>query len=105
MNSAFDQLRIQFSDYKAMLIFLAFYSAFLHFFFNFVLMRSKLFKERVKTAKISPERWVRVFPDNGAGYRLYDPLREVELGRILFDPDNNWIYDGDVLNVYEQEDI
>ena len=75
-----------------MLIFLAFYSNFYILFFNFVLMRSKLFKQRPKTAKTSAERWVRVFPDNGAGYRL-------------FDPDDHWIYDGELLTVDEQEDI
>jgi hypothetical protein len=48
---------------------------------------------------------VRILPDNGEGYRLYDPLGEIELGHILFDLANNWIYDGEALNVDEQEDI
>jgi hypothetical protein len=68
-------------------------------------MRSKLFKEKPKTAKISTGRWVRVLPDAGDGYHLYDALVEAYLGRILFDSDNNWIYDGAVLSVKEQEDL
>jgi hypothetical protein len=68
-------------------------------------MRSKLFEERPKTAKISGERWVRVMPDNGDGYHLYDVLAEVAIGRILFDVADNWIYDGHSLSVEEQEDV
>ena len=68
-------------------------------------MRSKLFEEKPKTAKISEEKWVRVMPDKGDGYQLYDVLKEVAIGRILFDADDNWIYDGNVLTVDEQEDV
>jgi len=68
-------------------------------------MRSKLFEEKPKTAKISNERWVRVMPDKGDGYLLYDVLREIPIGRILFDADDNWIYDGNVLTIDEQEDV
>ncbi|MBD1385838.1 hypothetical protein IDJ75_11155 [Mucilaginibacter rigui] len=68
-------------------------------------MRSKLFKEQPKTAQISTERWVRILPDTGEGYRLFDAMQERYIGRILFDADDNWIYDGTVLNVYEQEEI
>lgn len=68
-------------------------------------MRSKLFKDRPETTRTGSERWVRIFPDLGDGHRLYDPMEEKELGRILFDKDNNWIYDGQMLNVYEQEDL
>ena len=68
-------------------------------------MRSKLFSERPKTAQTGSERWVRIFPDTGKGYRLYDPLNDSELGHILVDAAENWIYDGNALNVYEQEDI
>lgn len=35
---------------------------------------------------------------------LYDILQEIAIGRILFDANDNWIYDGDVLTVDEQED-
>jgi hypothetical protein len=52
-------------------------------------MRSKLFKEKPKTAKTSAERWVRVLPDNGDGYQLYDALEERFIGRILFDTADN----------------
>jgi hypothetical protein len=51
------------------------------------------------------ERWVRILPDEGEGYQLYDPLAERPIGRLLFDADDNWIYDGGVLAVDEQEDI
>lgn len=68
-------------------------------------MRSKLFDDVPKTTKVSEGQWVRIYPDEGHGYRLFDPLREVELGRILFDSDDNWVYDGQALDVYEQEDI
>jgi len=67
-------------------------------------MRSKLFREKPATAKIRGERWVRILPDNGEGYLLYDILREIFIGRILFDADDNWIYDGELLTVKEQED-
>jgi hypothetical protein len=68
-------------------------------------MRSKLFEEKPKTAKTSAERWVRVLPDNGDGYQLYDALEGRFIGRILFDSEDNWIYDGEVLNVEEQEEV
>jgi hypothetical protein len=68
-------------------------------------MRSKLFEERPKTAKTSDERWVRIMPDTGDGYHLYDVSQEVFIGRILFDPDDYWIYDGDLLTVAEQDDV
>lgn len=44
-------------------------------------------------------------PDKGDGYQLYDVLREIAIGRILFDAHDNWIYDGNVLTVDEQEDV
>ena len=68
-------------------------------------MKSKLFSESVKTEQLANEKWVRIFPDTGSGYRLYDPLNDSELGRILVDSDENWIYDGDQLSITEQEDI
>ena len=68
-------------------------------------MRSKLFEEKPKTAKISEEKWVRIMPDKGYGYQLYDVLREIAIGRILFDADDNWIYVGNFLTVNEQEDV
>lgn len=68
-------------------------------------MRNKIYPEVPKTVKARSERWVRIFPDSGEGYRLYDPLNELELGRILFDAKDNWIYDGEKLSVDEQEEI
>jgi len=75
------------------------------FFSTFVSMKSKLFGEKTVTAKTSTERWVRIFPDQGDGYQLYDALQERNIGRILFDADGNWIYDGTALNIDEQEYI
>jgi hypothetical protein len=68
-------------------------------------MRSKLFKDIPETTRTGSGRWVRIFPDLGECYRLYDPLEELELGRLLFDADEHWIYDGRVLSVEEQEDV
>lgn len=68
-------------------------------------MRSKLFEERPKTAKISTGRWVRILPDKTDSYSLFDALAESFIGRILFDRDDNWIYDGNVLSISEQEEI
>lgn len=68
-------------------------------------MRSKLFRERPEKIKTDKDRWVRIVPVEDDAYHLYDLLQEVYLGRILFDRENNWVYDGGVLNVYEQEDI
>jgi hypothetical protein len=68
-------------------------------------MRSKLFTERPKTVQTGKGRWVRILPEDGQAYRLYDPLNELELGRILFDAADYWIYDGEVLDIDEQEDM
>lgn len=68
-------------------------------------MRSKLFEEKPKTAKTSAARWVRILPDNSEGYHLYDALAERFIGRILFDAEDNWIYDGQVLSIEEQEEV
>jgi len=68
-------------------------------------MKSKLFEEKPETARTSAERWVRIFPDLGDGYELYDALQERYIGRILFDTAANWIYDGNVLALDEQEEI
>jgi len=68
-------------------------------------MKSKLFEDKPETAKTSAERWVRIFPDQGEGYQLHDALQEQNIGRILFDADANWIYDGTALNIEEQEEV
>jgi hypothetical protein len=46
-----------------------------------------------------------VLPDNGDGYQLYDALKGRCIGRILFDAKDNWIYDGEVLDIEEQEEV
>lgn len=78
---------------------------FYNFFFTFVFMKSKLFSEKPERTQISTERWVRILPDKGAGYQLHDALEERFIGRILFDADGFWIYDGAILTVDEQEDV
>ncbi|TSJ36437.1 hypothetical protein FO440_23335 [Mucilaginibacter corticis] len=67
-------------------------------------MRKKLFDDLPKSLKLSSATWLHIFPDGGEGYRLFDPLEEKEMGRILFDQAGNWVYDGELLNVYEQEE-
>src|SRR5438045_3077057 len=78
-------ISFQIWDYKVMLIFLAFSFTFLHFFSTFVFMRKKLFDDLPKSLKLSGGIWLRIFPDSGEGYRLYDPLEGREMGRVLFD--------------------
>jgi hypothetical protein len=68
-------------------------------------MRSKLFKERPKRLRISAEKWLQVLPDAGDGYALFDVVSGAAIGRILVDEADNWIYDGSVLNVDEQEEV
>jgi len=68
-------------------------------------MRNKLFDDLPKSVKTSTGKWVHIFPDTGAGYDLYDPIGEKAFGRILFDDQDNWIYDGEVLSVEEQEEL
>ena len=51
------------------------------------------------------ERWVQIVPEKNYSYRLYDPVAKRELGQMLFDRRDNWIYDGSVLTTEEQEDI
>jgi hypothetical protein len=48
---------------------------------------------------------VRLVPDHAGNYGLYDAMRKMHMGRILFDKEDNWIYDGPVLSVAEQEDL
>lgn len=38
-------------------------------------------------------------------YQLYKAYEAEYLGRILFDPEGYWIYDGDLLTVDEQEQL
>jgi hypothetical protein len=67
-------------------------------------MRKKLFDNLPKSLKLSSGTWLHIFPDDGEGYRLFDSLEGREMGRILFDRGDNWIYDGDLLAVDEQEE-
>jgi len=68
-------------------------------------MRNKIYPDIPKTIKTDTRKWVRIFTDEGDGYRLYDPLDEIELGRILFDAADHWVYDGELLTIDEQEEV
>lgn len=59
-----------------------------------------------------PDEIIRVLPDTaypitGQCYQLYTSFEETpdDLGRILFDEQGFWIYDGDILSVTEQEQV
>lgn len=67
-------------------------------------MRNKIYDDLPKSVKIRTGKWLYIFPDTGDGYRLYDPLAEKKMGRILFDEKDNWVYDGEALSVDEQEE-
>lgn len=68
-------------------------------------MKSKLFQESPKTVQTGAGRWVRIFPDEGEGYVLYDLVHGYAIGRILVDELDHWIYDGMVLQLEEQEEV
>jgi putative acetyltransferase len=73
-------------------------------------MMSKIFLEKPETTRLNGEKWIRVVPGTNGEYQLYDALsegerEEVYLGRILFDLNGDWIYDGELLNVNEQEEL
>jgi hypothetical protein len=62
--------------------------------------------------KDGPDEIIRVVPDlvlNGTGlcYQLYTSFEEnpENLGRILFDAQGYWIYDGIELSITEQEQV
>jgi hypothetical protein len=48
---------------------------------------------------------VRLLPDHAGNYALYGRDAGMPIGRILFDEEDNWIYDGMVLSLMEQEDL
>ncbi|UOE51091.1 hypothetical protein MTO98_08390 [Mucilaginibacter sp. SMC90] len=59
-----------------------------------------------------PDEVIRVVPDllynnTGQCYQLYTAFEEDpdDLGRILFDENGFWIYDGNLLSVTEQEQL
>jgi hypothetical protein len=60
--------------------------------------------------KQGPDEVVRVIPDMECAdaalvYNLYTAFEAGFLGRILFDNEGYWIYDGDELTVDEQEQL
>lgn len=62
-------------------------------------MRKKLFDNLSKSLKLSNGTWLRISLDEKEGYRLFDPLKGREMGRILLDVDGHWVYDGELLSV------
>jgi hypothetical protein len=60
--------------------------------------------------KIGPDEVVSVIPDTACRdaalvYDLYIAYENAYLGRILFDDQGYWIYDGEELTVAEQEQL
>jgi len=68
-------------------------------------MKSQLFHEKPKTVQTSAKRWVRILPDVGEGYALHDLIEGEFLGRILVDDRDFWIYDGNALDLEEQDEV
>ena len=60
--------------------------------------------------KNGPDEVISVIPDiqsidAASVYNLYTAFEEDYLGRILFDEQGYWIYDGEQLTVIEQEQV
>jgi hypothetical protein len=68
-------------------------------------MRSKLFAEKPKVLKIASGRWVKICPAGKDVYVLYDGLDGDAIGKLLFDNNDCWIYDGHLLTIAEQEEV
>jgi hypothetical protein len=68
-------------------------------------MKNKLYDDLPKTVKLSSGKWLYILPNKGEGYGLYDPIDEKTAGRILMNDADQWVYDGDILDVYEQEEV
>jgi GNAT superfamily N-acetyltransferase len=65
--------------------------------------------EKPEMVHLNGEKWIRIVPGDAGKYHLYNALAEdrnsLYLGRILFDPQMNWIYDGEQLRIPEQEEL
>jgi hypothetical protein len=68
-------------------------------------MKNKLFDDLPKTVKLSTGKWLHILPNKGEGYWLYDPINEKDMARILMNDADQWIYDGEQLDVYEAEEV
>ncbi|MGN8070392.1 hypothetical protein [Mucilaginibacter sp. SG564] len=75
---------------------------------SYLTREAKAFVKRIN----GPDEIIRVVPDQPPGkvaqcYQLYTAFEERpdNLGRILFDKQGYWIYDGDLLTVEEQEQL
>ena len=75
---------------------------------NYLSQEAKAFVKR----KDGPDEVIRVVPDHpdrdaSQCYQLYTAFDEMpdNLGRILFDEQGYWIYDGDQLSIAEQEQL
>jgi len=67
-------------------------------------MKNLIYERTPKSLKLSSGSWVQISFEND-GYRLYDPIDELELGRILMDEKEQWIYDGRILTIVESEEV
>lgn len=88
-----------------MLIILAFPIGLYNLFLNFVFMKSRWFNEKPKTIQTSAGRWIRIMPDEGNGYLLFDLTSGRQAGRIMVDEQNYWVYDGSILGLDEQDEV
>ncbi len=68
-------------------------------------MRSKLFEEKQRVLKTDSGRWVKICPAGKDIYVLHDGLDGDALGRLLFDANDFWVYDGAQLSIAEQEEV
>ena len=75
---------------------------------SYLTREAKAFVKR----KNGPGEVIRVLPESAAPcpgqcYRLYTAFEDKPdyLGRILFDAQGYWIYDGDILAIAEQEQV
>ena len=68
-------------------------------------MKKLIYDGTPKSLKLSTGRWLQIAPHIGGGHALYDPMEEQEMGRILMDEQEQWIYDGTALTVKESEEV
>lgn len=68
-------------------------------------MKNLIWNHIPKSVKLSTGRWLQIAPNTGKGYQLYDPIDEKELGSILMDEKEQWVYDGETLSVAETEEV
>lgn len=67
-------------------------------------MKNLIYDGVPKSVKLSTGKWVQIAFENES-YRLFNPIDELELGFILMNQKEQWIYDGEALTVIETEEI